>query len=122
MASDAPLSSGLFYHGTKEEVRLGDRVRLRRWIRRPLVGVVCYIPGLSPVHPEIGADCWAIRLADESLSVTAYSPEQAQPRRHIELVARGEAPRAIDPKKRIEDWWEREGEVESEDEPQEKAR
>jgi hypothetical protein len=121
MQSDAPRSSGLFYHGTKEEVRLGDCVRLRRWIRRPLEGVVCYIPGLSPVHPEIGSDQWAIRLSDGSLSVTVYSPREAQPRPHIELVARGESPPELDPKKRIEDWWEREGDDESEDEPEEKA-
>lgn len=119
MESDTPRTSGLFYHGSKEEVRLGDRVRLRRWFRRPLDGVVCYIPGLSPVHPEIGSDQWAIRVADGSLRVTVYSPREAQPRQHIELVARGEQPPDLDPKKQIEDWWERE---EGEDEPEEKAR
>jgi hypothetical protein len=111
-----PESSRLFYHGTSDEVCLGDRVRLRRWIRRPLEGVVCYIPGLSPIHREIGADQWAIRLADGSLSVTVYSPTQAQPRPHIELVARGAAPPAIDPAKRLEDWWEPEDGQEEEEE------
>jgi hypothetical protein len=120
MASDAPQTSGLYYHGTQDEVRLGDRVRLRRWFRRPLEGVVCYVPGLSPHHREIGAHQWAIRLADGSLSVTAYSPRQAQPRPHIELVDRGEPPPSLDPTKRLEDWWEPEGE--GEDEPEERAR
>ncbi len=122
MESDALRSSGLFYHGSKDEVSLGDRVRLRRWFRRPLEGVVCYIPGLSSLHPEIGADQWAIRVADGSLRVTVYSPHEAQPRPHIELVARGEPPPELDPKKRIEDWWDREGEDEGEDEAEEKAR
>jgi hypothetical protein len=107
MPGETAPSSGLFYHGTKEEVRLGDRVRIRRWLRRPLKGVVSYIPGLSPLHPEIGSDEWAILLPDGSLRCTVYSPrERSTVRPHIEFVARGEPPPALDPKRRLEDWWE----------------
>ena len=104
-------SSRLFYFGTREEVRLGDRVQIRRLLRRPLDGVVCHIPGVSPRHREL-EDKWAIQLADGSLRVMVYSPDEAQPRRKIRLVSRGAPFAPLDPAKRLEKWegWVDEGE------------
>ena len=100
MASDRSPSSGLFYCDTGEEVELGDRVRIRRWFRRPLEGVVCHIPGLSQSHPELeyaGTRQWAIELADGSLRVMGYYPRHLQPERGMELVERGAPYTGLDP-------------------------
>jgi hypothetical protein len=102
METRSPESgSGLFYSGTREEVKLGDRVRIRRWIRSDQFGTVIYIPGLSPRHKELeGRDFrkWAIELEDPYRTVVGmyYGPEESQPSKRIELVSRGE-PRTLDP-------------------------
>ena len=109
MTGENSGSSGLFYSGTKEEVRLGDRVRIRRWLRKPLEGVVCYIPGLSPRHPELeygGTRQWAIELGDGSLRVSGYYPSQIQPSGKIELVERDSDFVPVDPSAKLEDWGE----------------
>lgn len=84
----------LYYHGTAEDVRLGDRVRIRRLMRKPLSGVVCHIPGESPPHPEMiwedGVGNWAIRLEDGSLIGWIFLPDEVQPSKRIELISRGE--------------------------------
>src|SRR3569832_2509167 len=87
-------SSGLFYHGTSDEVQLGDRVRLKRWFRPDLPGVVCYIPGISPRHSDLeyeGIRQWAIRCDDGSMRPMNYDPDVPgdQPPKNIFLVGRG---------------------------------
>lgn len=83
-------SSGLFYAGTKDEVRLGDRVRVKRWLRSHLEGVVSYVPGLSRYRRALGSDQWAIRLADDDSDLLlVYAPDQVQPPDKIVLVERG---------------------------------
>lgn len=88
--------SRLFHRGTQEQVRVGDRVRIRRWLRADLHGVVCYVPGISPPHPDLedeeeGVQDWAIRL-DGGLVITyPYIPSQLQPGRDVARVARGAA-------------------------------
>lgn len=94
------VRSGLYYFGTREDVRLGDRVRIRRWIRSDLFGTVVYIPGLSPRHREMeGTDFrkWAIELEDSRRTVVGmyYGPEESQPSKRIALVSRG-VPKALD--------------------------
>jgi hypothetical protein len=110
---DPTRGSRLFYYGTRDDVRLGDRVSIRRWLRGALEGVVCHIPGISPTHPELKRK-WAIELADGSLRVMVYSPDEAQPRRKFRLIRRGDAPAAFDPATRLENWegWENEGSAE----------
>lgn len=88
--------SRLFYHGTNIEVMLGDRVLIKRLFRKGLSGTVCYISGISTSHPGIedGGPQWAIQMADGSLRMAGYEPENkygyGQPRKHILFVSRGE--------------------------------
>jgi hypothetical protein len=92
MRSDSlSSSSGLFYHGTDIDVRLGDRVEVKRLFRRPLEGFVCYIPGISPTNVELEFEDvkqWAIRSADGSVYPILYDPERFQPPRHIRFLER----------------------------------
>lgn len=69
------MTSRIFYDGTQEEVQLGDRIEVRRWLRKPRYARVCYIPGISSTHPEIGLTDWAIRYDDDSMSLFGYSPD-----------------------------------------------
>jgi hypothetical protein len=85
-------SSALYYNGTRTEVRLGDVVRVKRFFRRPLNGVVCYIPGASPRHPELEHDDvrqWAIRGEDGTVYPILYAPQEFQPPARIRFVGRG---------------------------------
>lgn len=94
-AENPSAGSGLFYHQAKEEVRLGDRVKIRRWIRRDLEGTVCYLPGISPLHQELEYEDvkqWAIRTDDGSVYPILYDPERFQPPKHIILLARSDKP------------------------------
>ena len=89
----AAPGSKLYYFGTREEVRLGDIVRIRRWLRRDLEGTVCYIPGVSPKNKSIEFEDvkqWGIRLRDGAVLLTIYAPEHVQPTKDVEFVSRGE--------------------------------
>lgn len=112
MTSEAS-SSPLFYFGSRDGVRLGDRVRIRRWLRRSLVGVVCYLPGVSPRHPELedsdGCREWAIQLADGSLRCMGYFPDQIQPAKKIGLIARDAPYEPLVPGVRLEEPGDHEG-------------
>ena len=93
MMSDAPQKgSGLHYHASREDVRVGDRVRWRRWfgLGKYEHGTVAYIPGISPKHRELGNDTWAIR-SDDGKTVWAmpYAPAIGQPKKTLELLCRG---------------------------------
>ncbi len=90
--------SRLFYHGTSVEVQLGDRVKLKRFLRRALDGTVCYIPGVSPKNPHLEYEVkedglyvreWAIRTDDGAIWSMGYSPPGAQPNKRVLFVARG---------------------------------
>lgn len=88
-------SSRLYYNGSSIDVRLGDRVRIRRLFRADLQGTVCYIPGLSPRHRELedaGVKQWAIRSDDGSVYPILYDPDHFQPPSKIVFVARGDGP------------------------------
>ncbi|HEX7708964.1 MAG TPA: hypothetical protein VF701_21085 [Thermoanaerobaculia bacterium] len=83
----------LVYHGTSDEVRLGDRVRLTRLIRKPVYGTVTYMPGVSPRHREMEwpeFSRWAIELDDGTVMSWPYVPEELQPSKRLQLVRRGD--------------------------------
>jgi hypothetical protein len=85
--------SGLFYWRTETEVRLGDRVLMKRWLRSALRGTVCYIPGLSRRHAELedeGVRQWAVRSEDGAVYPILYDPQHFQPPKAIQFVERGE--------------------------------
>ncbi len=82
----------LFYWGTSEEVRLGDRVVMKRFLRKPLHGTVTYMPGVSPVHPEMEEpdfSRWAIAFDNGSVLSWLYTPDTLQPEKRITLLERG---------------------------------
>ena len=84
--------SGLYYHGSREDVRIGDGVRWRLWFGfgRYEHGTVAYIPGISPKHRELGNDRWAIRSDDgKTVWAMAYAPAIGQPKKGLELLSRG---------------------------------
>lgn len=85
--------SRLFYFGTQIEVRLGDRVRLKRWFRSDLEGIVCYLPGISPRNPYMENEYtiqWGIKATDGAVWIMVYCPERAQPKKNLKFVARSE--------------------------------
>lgn len=86
-----PFDSRLRYRESGEEVQLGDRVTLKRFMRRPISGVVCYLPDVSPRHSEMefeGQRHWAIELADGSVLSWLYLPTELQPSKRIAFVGR----------------------------------
>ena len=94
--------AGLSYR-TADEVRLGDVIRVWGWLRS-WSGVVCYIPGLSPPHPDLEYEDvrqWAYRTADGAVYPAGYYPEWTPVVRWAELVRRGPAV-GLDPSVRLE--------------------
>ena len=83
----------LRYYGTQEEMRLGDVIRIRRWFHRDRHAVVCYLPGVSPMHPELefgDIKLWAYRTAVGTIESLPYLPVQSPcAPKHITLVERG---------------------------------
>ena len=111
MTVEAKSTSRLYYHGTDVEVQLGDRILLRRWLRRPLRGVVCYIPGLSPKHEAMeyyveadGLDVrqWGIRTDDGTVYAMGYTPPKGQPHKRIVFVSRGASGSGLRPDEPLE--------------------
>jgi hypothetical protein len=91
MANKSHPPSQLFYYGTEIEVQLGDKVRIRRWLRSPREGTVYYVPGISPKHRELeygDVKQWAIKTTDGYLFPILYDPERFQPPKHIIFVER----------------------------------
>ncbi|QSQ23591.1 hypothetical protein JY651_00980 [Pyxidicoccus parkwayensis] len=105
MSGEKPTGSRPYYFGTREEVRLGDRVRIKRWLFKDLEGVVCYIPGFGPRHPDLDVpeeefQEWAIRC-DDRILVQLYAPEQVQPKKDLVLLSRGHT-ESLSPDLRLE--------------------
>jgi hypothetical protein len=86
------MHSRLYYHGSDIDVQLGDVVSIKRFLRRPVRGVVCYIPGICARHSELeygDVQQWAIRRDNGCVYPIIYAPEQIQPDSDIVFVARG---------------------------------
>jgi len=91
----------MYYAGTHDEIRLGDRVRIHRWLRPDLEGTVSHIPGVSPKDHELDSDgvrCWAITCDRGRVWRMPYVPDHftGQPPKSIELLDRGQ-PASPDP-------------------------
>ena len=105
MQTTPSAAAKLFYYGTNVEVRLGDRIMWRRLFRRDIEGTVVYIPGISPVHPDLeyeGIRQWAVELDDGGILVMLYWPEnrKGQPRSNIKFLGRGQ-PKPLLPERRL---------------------
>ena len=84
--------TSILRYATGEDIRLGDKIRVRRFLRSPLVATVCYLPGVSPKHPDIEYEDvrqWAYRAAKGTVYVVLYAPETFQPPRKFEFISRG---------------------------------
>ncbi len=81
----------LVYAGTRDELRPGDRIRVRRWLRRDQEAVVTYVPGLSPYRRELGLHEWIYEVVGGYRYSAAYAAKQGDelPDRYV-LVARGD--------------------------------
>lgn len=86
------MTSKLYYHGTDEEVRPGDRIELKSlFLRRRRHGTVVCIPEKTALeldaerkHP----DDWLIKLDDGTFTGWMYHPEELQPTPRLRLVSR----------------------------------
>ena len=89
-----PVPEGkLYYHGTDVDVRLGDRVELARWLRKPLRGTVIYIPGVSRLHKEMvwpEFHRWAVGFDDGSMLAWPFTPDSLQPEKRLTFIERGD--------------------------------
>src|SRR5262245_29269990 len=93
--SGQPQSSGLFYCGTNIEMRLGDRIEVKRFLRKPQRASVCYIPGISERNACLDFDDvrqWAFSTADGSVYPCVYDPQHLQPPKHIRFIERTDDP------------------------------
>ena len=81
------------YRGTLEEVRLGDVVDVPYfffWKRR---GIVLYVPGVSPLNPELERDGlqWVgIKFEDGQTTATVADPDTEILVKAVNLIERGE--------------------------------
>jgi len=90
--SDGGATDELFYAGTQTRLLLGDRVRVKRMLRRSRIGTVCYVPGVSPVHPEMeygGLRFWAVELDDRTVLSWPVVPGSAEVIDSVEFLERG---------------------------------
>jgi hypothetical protein len=81
----------LFYFGTNIEVKIGDKIQIKRFLRRPQEATVCYIPGISRRHSELEVDDvrqWAFRTDDGTVYPVVYDPANFQPPRYIRFLER----------------------------------
>ena len=85
--------SKLFYYGTNIEVCLRDRVEVRKWFFWWREGFVCYMPGISPPHPQLvgpdGTPYWSVDIGDGTIFSWIYLPDRIQPGRNIRFICRG---------------------------------
>lgn len=90
------MSSRLFYFGTQDEVELGDRVQYTTLLlRRKQVGTVVCIPEKSALVLDAenkDPEDWLVRFDDGTFAGWIYIPEEAQPRKRLQLLQRASGP------------------------------
>ena len=85
--SDGPVR----YFGGAPAIELGDRVRLRVFLRKR-TGSVNYVPGLSPAHEEMEHDFlyWiGIALDDGTFTGAIVDPDTGCTRKGVVFLERG---------------------------------
>lgn len=84
--------SGLHYHGTTDEVCLGDRIQIIGWFSSKRAEVV-YLPGISPPNEMLesnGVQQWAVLDERGNCYPILYVPAKLQLPKKFRLIARGE--------------------------------
>jgi hypothetical protein len=79
------------YANSTIEMNLGDHVSIKRLFRRSIRGVVAYLPGVSPTHPEMTSDDgddFAIRVENGEMWAFLYYSDRSVPSR-IVFISRG---------------------------------
>ena len=69
----------LFYRGTQDDVRIGDRVRIKERLQPAFLGQIFSLPATSDVND------WCVMLDDGSM-IYGFG----QPNKKVSLIARGE--------------------------------
>src|SRR5262245_59148782 len=88
----------LYYHDG-QQMHLGDRVRIRRFLRSPIVATIDYLSGESTPHCEIeieGLVAFAISRRSDTCVIWMRLPGERLTKR-FELLARGTPEKAIAP-------------------------
>lgn len=84
----------LFYFGTKDEVKLGDRVEYcSRVFRRIRKGTVVCIPEKTALQYARGGEQpedWLIKLDDGTYTGWMFHPEDLQPPKRLRLISRAD--------------------------------
>lgn len=73
------------------EIGLGDLVEVKRLLRKPETGTVCYVPGASPIHKDMEAGdvrFWSVRLESGRLWTRIYENGRLAPKA-VRFVSRG---------------------------------
>lgn len=86
------IEKRLKYKGTQIDIRLGDNILFKNIIFGKSKGVVCYVPGESPLHPEMeyeGEKNWAIKLENGRVISWLYLPEEYEANKRVVFVKRG---------------------------------
>jgi hypothetical protein len=80
----------MIYANSTTEMKLGDRVLIKRLFRKSLRGVVAYLPGISPPHAEMTDDGgnFAVRVENGEMWAFLYYSDKPAPSR-IVFVSRG---------------------------------
>ena len=77
VATQQSSDSRRFYCSTKTEVRLGDRIRIRRRFRHFVDGTFCYVPGEGRPDTRMGNgpnEDWVIKTDDGKLLSESHLP------------------------------------------------
>jgi hypothetical protein len=77
------------YHETDTEVRLGDQVLYKHLFFGKSFGFVSYIPGISPLHSNIGPHQWVLKLNDGKCVFMLFTPQLEFAHHRVKFIARG---------------------------------
>ena len=93
------------YHGTKLAIELGDQIEYRGLFRKRR-GVVNYVPGISPVHPEMEHDAmyWVgVAFDNGTFTGVLVDPDTGCVRKQLVFLRRGEGA-SIPPLPEDDEW------------------
>ena len=105
MPKASEAESRLVYFGTSDDVRLGDRVRVRAFLFLKLEGVVCYIPGVSARHEDMeyaGLRCVGIQLQRGEVRKLHWARGETSLGKGVSLLVRGQPYKPLDPDERLD--------------------